>query len=194
MDALDGRVARLMKVESDLGVEMDSLCDLISFCLAPAFLVYLWSLRDFGFIGIIIGALFLLCGVLRLARFNLIHDEQINFFIGLPTTVAGCFVAIVLLNVRSRIYEPWFPFAISLLLIFLSWLMISSIKFPAFKRGKLRLKRHYHIVAAIVAFTFVTVMRLELLLLILFVSYFIISFYKLAFSNTKTIEGENALT
>jgi CDP-diacylglycerol--serine O-phosphatidyltransferase len=175
MDALDGRIARLMKVESDLGVEMDSLCDLISFCLAPAFLVYIWSLRYWGFAGIFIGSLFLLAGVLRLARFNLIHSQQTIFFIGLPTTVAGCFVVTILLNAGNALYKPWFSAVISAILILLSWLMISSIKFPAFKRGKLRIKRNYLVAGAIILFAFTTVMRLELLLLFLFISYFVIA-------------------
>jgi Phosphatidylserine synthase len=81
MDALDGRIARFMKVESALGLELDSLCDAISFCLAPAFLAYVWHLRWLGASGIVIGAFFLLAGLFRLARFNLLHDEQGTFFL-----------------------------------------------------------------------------------------------------------------
>jgi len=175
MDALDGRVARLMKVESDLGVEMDSLCDAISFCLAPAFLVYLWSLHSFGFLGIIIGSIFLLAGILRLARFNLLHDQQTVFFIGLPTTIAGCFVATILLNVVH--YKAWFSVFIAILILILSWLMVSRIPFPAFKKGTLRIKRHYPIVAAIILFAVMAVLKLEVLLLILFAGYFLLAVF-----------------
>jgi len=176
MDALDGRIARLMKAESELGVEMDSLCDAISFCLAPAFLSYMWSLRALGFIGILIGSLFLLAGIIRLARFNLLHEQQTIFFIGLPTTIAGCCVATILLNVNSQVYKPWVAFLMVFLLISFAWLMISSIRFPAFKHGRLRLKKHYHMVGAIVLFAIFAVMRLELSLLFLFISYFIGTF------------------
>lgn len=184
MDALDGRVARLMKVESDLGVEMDSLCDAISFCLAPAFLVYVWSLRYFGFFGIVIGSIFLLAGILRLARFNLLHNEQSVFFIGLPTTIAGCFVATILLNAQDAVYKPWFAGAIAIVLVALSWLMVSTIPFPAFKRGSLRVKRHYPIVAAIVLFAVMAVLKLEVLLLLLFLGYFVLAMlYRLKMRN-----------
>lgn len=176
MDALDGRVARLMRVESELGVEMDSLCDAVSFCLAPAFLAYVWSLRALGFVGVVVGALFLIAGIVRLARFNLLHDQQTIFFIGLPTTIAGCFIAIILLNANSTVYRPWFGFLISLLLLSLAWLMISSIRFPAFKKGMLRVKKHYPVVGAIVLFAILTVLRLELSLLFLFTSYFLATF------------------
>lgn len=176
MDALDGRVARLMHVESELGVEMDSLCDVISFCLAPAFLVYIWSLRALGFVGIVVGALFLLAGVIRLARFNLMHEQQTIFFIGLPTTVAGCFIVTILLNVNSLMYKPWFSLVLSMVLLLFAWLMISSVRFPAFKRGSLRIKKHYPIVGAILLFAILAVMRLELSLLFLFAGYFVFTF------------------
>jgi CDP-diacylglycerol--serine O-phosphatidyltransferase len=175
MDALDGRIARLMKVESDLGVEMDSLCDAISFCLAPAFLVYIWSLRCFGFLGIVVGSIFLLAGILRLARFNLLHDEQSVFFIGLPTTIAGCFVATILLNASEMVYQTWFAIGIAIVLLILSWLMVSTIPFPAFKKGKLRIKRHYPIVGAIVLFAVMAVLKLQVLLLLLFAGYFVLA-------------------
>lgn len=176
MDALDGRIARLMRVESDLGVEMDSLCDVISFCLAPAFLIYIWSLRAMGLLGIIVGSLFLLAGVIRLARFNLIHDQQTIFFIGLPTTVAGCFIATVMLNLGPRIYEPWLTMPMALLLLLLSWLMISRIRFPAFKSGKMKVKKHYPIAAATLVFISLAVLRLQSLVLFLFLAYFIFTF------------------
>jgi CDP-diacylglycerol--serine O-phosphatidyltransferase len=186
MDALDGRVARLMKVESELGVELDSLCDAISFCLAPAFLIYVWQLRTFGFVGAVIGALFLLAGLFRLARFNLLHDEQTVFFIGLPTTIAGCFVATILLNAHTLkhtlllAYNVWLPFINAGLLLVLAWLMISSVRFPAFKRGIV--KKHsvggiipLFITIAIVLFAIMAVMRLQVALVLLFIAYFIVA-------------------
>lgn len=176
MDALDGRAARLMKVESDLGVELDSLSDAISFCLAPAFLAYLWPLRTLGFLGIVIGAFYLLAGLFRLARFNLLHDQQTFFFIGLPTTIAGCFIATVLLNANTLIYKTWFTFFLAFFLLVLGWLMVSSIKFPAFKRGRVKIKKHYHFVGAIILFAVMAVMRFQFTLLILFSAYFLFAF------------------
>lgn len=175
MDALDGRVARLMKVESALGLELDSLCDAISFCLAPAFLSYVLLLRSAGFLGIFICSLFLMAGLLRLGRFNVLHDQQKTFFIGLPTTIAGCFLVTVLLNANTLIYNPWIVFAISFLLLILSWLMISSIRFPAFKKGAIRVRKHYYVVCVVILFAVMAVMRLQFSLLVFFVGYFFVT-------------------
>jgi len=176
MDGLDGRVARLINVESELGLEMDSLCDAISFCVAPAFLAYIWSLRPLGFVGVVVGAVFLLAGILRLARFNLLHDQQSVFFIGLPTPIAGCLVATTLLNFRLVRHKFGFMIFVAFLLVLLAWLMISSIRFPAFKRGSLKIKKHYPIVVGMALFTVVTVMRFQISLLILFAAYFVLAF------------------
>lgn len=198
MDALDGRVARFMKVESELGVELDSLCDAVSFCLAPAYLAYVWHLRPLGFVGIVMGALFLMAGLFRLARFNILHDEQTVFFIGLPTTIAGCFIVTFLLNANTLLHKAWFspwalkgmwgmPLASSVLLVFLAWLMVSSVRFPTFKQGALRIKKHYHVVMAIVSFAVLAVMRLQLALLVLFVGYFIVAFgYRVYFGSSRS--------
>lgn len=186
MDALDGRVARLMKVESDFGLELDSLCDAVSFCLAPACLAYVWYLRPLGFFGILVAALFLMAGLFRLARFNLIHDEQLLFFMGMPTTIAGCFLVTFLLNISVYCNEAptWgidtscgtITFVSALLILVLAWLMVSTVRFPTFKEGTLQLKKHYHVVAAIGLFSIMAVMRFQLALLLLFMGYFVAAF------------------
>lgn len=176
LDALDGRVARLMKVESELGVQLDSLCDAISFCLAPAFLAYMYPLRSLGFFGIVICSLFLIAGLFRLARFNILQDQQKVFFTGLPTTIAGCFLAIVLLNSSGVMYNMTFVFFLSTLLLVLSWLMVSRIKFPAFKQPGIRIKKNYYVVAIVILFAVLAVMRLEVSLLVFFSFYFLLAF------------------
>lgn len=173
MDALDGRVARMMHVESELGVQLDSLSDAISFCLAPAFLAYAWLLYSLGFIGIFVSALFLLAGLLRLARFNLIHEEQGLFFLGLPTTMAGCFLTIVLLNFDRFTYHSSFIFFFASFMVMLSWFMISSIHFPAFKKKKIRFSKHYYLVTFLIAFAVISVFRLQVILLVSFMLYFL---------------------
>jgi len=85
MDMLDGRVARLMKATSQFGVEYDSLADVISFGVAPAFLLYSFALRDLGRPAWFAAFLFVICGALRLARFNVITGStDKRYFIGLP--------------------------------------------------------------------------------------------------------------
>src|SRR5512132_1290273 len=102
MDLLDGRVARLMKATSQFGVEFDSLADVVSFCVAPAFLVYSFALSQLGRPAWFAAFLFVICGALRLARFNVytgVTDRR--FFVGLPTPAgAGVLVSTVLLLYR----------------------------------------------------------------------------------------------
>src|SRR5213594_1970932 len=90
MDLLDGRVARLMKATSQFGVEFDSLADVVSFCVAPAFLLYSFALSGLGRPAWFGACLFVICGALRLARFN-IHTGSTDrrFFVGLPTPAAA---------------------------------------------------------------------------------------------------------
>src|SRR5438128_5012099 len=98
MDMLDGRIARLMKATSQFGVEFDSLADVVSFCVAPAFLLYTFALSRLGRPSWLGAFLFVICGALRLARFN-VHTGtgDRRFFIGLPTPAAAGLVAATVL-------------------------------------------------------------------------------------------------
>jgi len=104
LDGLDGYVARLTKSTSQFGVEFDSLADLISFGLAPAILVYYWALVPWKTWGSVAACLFVVCGALRLARFNVqIKSVEKSHFVGLPTPAAAeMIVAIVLMYFFSR--------------------------------------------------------------------------------------------
>ena len=90
LDALDGRIARLIKGTSEFGKELDSLTDFVSFGIAPAFIIYFWSLNNYGKVGWAITLIYSVCCVLRLARFNLTkYDEndswKKNYFEGIPS-------------------------------------------------------------------------------------------------------------
>ncbi len=95
LDALDGRIARLLKGASRFGAELDSLSDFLCFGAAPAIIVYLWSLQSLGTLGWIPALLFAICTALRLARFNVAIDEPtmppwaFNFFSGVPSPAGG---------------------------------------------------------------------------------------------------------
>lgn len=146
MDGLDGRAARYFGTENELGGELDSLCDAVSFCLAPTVLLYSWYLHDFGHVWIFLSAVgFYLCaGLFRLARFNITAADQSSFFFGLPTTIAAFFL------VQFVFYKEWFaqgPYNVVIsqkvmvgIVAFVGLLMISSLKFPAFKKVNLPLK------------------------------------------------------
>ncbi len=127
-DGLDGRVARYLNVSSEFGKELDSLCDLASFGVAPAILAYAFLLKDFGIIGSLIAAFFATCGALRLARFNVNTTTVKGYFMGLPIPAAGCVVAtFVMLGIKP---VGWiFP----ILVIVFGYLMVSTIKYPDFK-------------------------------------------------------------
>jgi len=128
LDGLDGRVARMFNTQSEFGKELDSLSDVISFGVAPAFIMYVTILQDFGAIGWIVTALFPMMGALRLARFN-VKPGIPGYFIGLPITAAGGVLATITLY-----YEVFNPWILLLTMVFLSYLMISNIKYPNFKK------------------------------------------------------------
>lgn len=127
-DGSDGRVARYFNVSSEFGKELDSLCDLVSFGVAPAILAYSFLLKDFGIIGIIISVIFATCGALRLARFNVNTSVVKGYFMGLPIPAAGCVVAtFIMLGIKPT---GWlFPVMVAIF----AYLMVSTVKYPDFK-------------------------------------------------------------
>src|SRR5262245_61434468 len=145
-DLADGRVARLTKTQSNLGLQLDSLADVISFGVAPALLVYKWGLGRFGMWGIFIAFLFCAAGAFRLARFNVLamqHDaaKPGKFIIGLPVPAASAvLISLVLLNhqLAGSFVDVGQP-ALAVLVVVLSYLMVSRIRFRSFK--DLRLSR-----------------------------------------------------
>jgi CDP-diacylglycerol--serine O-phosphatidyltransferase len=158
-DLFDGRVARLTKTQSDLGMQLDSLADVITFGAAPAMLVYKWGLTKFGLWGIFIAFLFLAAGALRLARFNVLaarekleaanetastttpRKKRPAYFLGLSIpAAAGVIVSLVVVHHHvGGQYVVYGQGAIAVLVVILSYLMISRVRFRSFK--DLRLTR-----------------------------------------------------
>jgi CDP-diacylglycerol--serine O-phosphatidyltransferase len=123
LDGMDGKVARKMGTSSEFGKQLDSLADLVSFGVAPAILVFAWQLADLGVPGVIAVMVFVLCGALRLARFNV--QNITGYFVGIPITIAGSLVAMLVLLASSL------PGAASAVIVgFLGVLMVSKLKFP----------------------------------------------------------------
>ncbi|MEJ8546526.1 CDP-diacylglycerol--serine O-phosphatidyltransferase [Brevibacillus borstelensis] len=128
MDGLDGRVARMLNAQSEFGKELDSLSDVITFGVAPAFIMYVVALQDLNLIGIFVTAVFPICGALRLARFN-VQAGVPGYFIGLPITAAGGVLATLAL------YHHVFNVALlAASMLLLAFLMVSNIKYPNFKK------------------------------------------------------------
>jgi CDP-diacylglycerol--serine O-phosphatidyltransferase len=129
LDGLDGRVARMLNTQSEFGKELDSLSDVISFGVAPAIIMYVTAFKDMGPEGWLVTAIFPICGALRLARFN-VNPGEPGYFIGLPITAAGGILA------TMALYSEHVDNAYVLMcgMLFLSYLMVSQIKYPAFKK------------------------------------------------------------
>jgi len=143
LDALDGRIARLIKGTSEFGKELDSLTDFVSFGIAPAFILYFWELKNYGKIGWAITLIFSVCCVLRLARFNLtkISEEvewKVNYFEGVPSPAGAGLALLPLiyelsefkLNMDIKSATPYFVLIVAVLLI---------SKIPTFSLKKIKI-------------------------------------------------------
>ena len=129
LDSLDGRVARLLRVDSQMGKELDSLADVVTFGAAPAVLMYYTSFSNYGIIGLYIAGLFPLFGAYRLARFNVTPSStSMKYFTGVPITAAGGLVAFLTL------FSHTIP-KIVLITVFVTFafLMVSRIRIPSLK-------------------------------------------------------------
>ncbi|OIO71996.1 MAG: CDP-diacylglycerol--serine O-phosphatidyltransferase [Zetaproteobacteria bacterium CG_4_9_14_3_um_filter_49_83] len=140
-DMLDGRVARLLNAETAFGAEYDSLCDMLSFGIAPAVLVYMWALAPLGKPGWLAAFLIAACSALRLARFNVqVGSQDKRYFQGLPTPATALLLASAVLYHEQGHYLPsaWLWWVIS---VALAWLMVSGVRFISGKDLDLRQKR-----------------------------------------------------
>lgn len=133
-DGLDGRTARFFGVASEMGKEMDSLCDLGSFGIAPAFLAWAFVLHNHGILGIVVAIFFAICGMWRLARFNVNASVVHGYFMGLAIPAGGNIVAMTtLLFVQLGIDPMTFGIAYLIVMAFVGWLMVSHVHYPNFK-------------------------------------------------------------
>ncbi len=153
-DILDGRVARATKTQSAFGLQIDSIADVVSFGAAPAMLVYQWTLRrlDTGPVplGLIASFLFLACGAVRLARFNVLSmgeqgkpTKPSKYIVGLPIPgAAGILVSIIVANqaVAGVIGKPEYVWPIFAVTLALGGLMVSTIRFRSFKDVKINVR------------------------------------------------------
>ena len=149
LDTLDGRVARLIKGTSKVGKELDSLTDVISFGVAPGFIMYFWALNTIGKLGWMFVLIYTVCCALRLARFNLTVIEEtetwkINFFEGVPSPAAAGLVLLpLILNLSDIIKFENYAVLSSVAIVTTSILMISKI--PTYSLKRILIPRHYAI-------------------------------------------------
>jgi CDP-diacylglycerol---serine O-phosphatidyltransferase len=161
LDALDGRIARILKGASKFGAELDSLADFLSFGVAPAMMLYLWAMQDFGRFGWMLALLFSVSMALRLARFNtMLEDDDLppwtsNFFAGVPAPAAAGLVLMPMI-LSFQLGDEFFrsPAVVSFYLIGVSALVVSSI--PTFSFKKVKVPSNRVLPLMIVAGAFVT--------------------------------------
>jgi CDP-diacylglycerol--serine O-phosphatidyltransferase len=197
-DILDGRIARMTHSTSDFGLELDSLSDLISFGVAPAIMIYQLVLKTMGKAGIAIAVLFVLCSALRLARFNVMaqRDVPVKNFMGLPTPAsAGVLISFVLsyelvgpegiaLNARSieplMKQMPLFFKAMPIVMVVLSFLMVSNVPYYSFKHMKFSRRGTVRLLVLMVVLVLLIVVYPQNVIFIIFTVYAISGFIMLA--------------
>lgn len=188
-DILDGRIARLTKTTTVFGMQLDSLSDLISFGIAPAIMMYMMILKPMEFIGISIAVLFVLCSALRLARFNTLSQtgEIHKHFVGLPTPAsAGVIISFVLSYqlLTSKEYSlnfntipvlmeviPSFLKIMPIVMVVLSFLMVSNIPYMSFKTTKLTKVRTIELLAVLIVLVIVVIVYPQNSIFIIFFIY-----------------------
>jgi CDP-diacylglycerol--serine O-phosphatidyltransferase len=188
-DILDGRIARMTKTTSEFGMQLDTLSDLISFGVSPAILMYMMVLNTMGNIGIAIAVLFVLCSALRLARFNVLaqRGEVHKHFVGLPTPAsAGVIVSFVLsyqllapeeyhLNVKTipALMElmPMFFKMMPVVIVVLSFLMVSNIPYMSFKKFKLSKVRTIELLALVIVLIILIIVYPQNIIFLIFSVY-----------------------
>jgi|TARA_B110000438_G_scaffold282396_1_gene309429 CDP-diacylglycerol---serine O-phosphatidyltransferase len=197
LDTLDGRVARLIKGTSKVGKELDSLTDVISFGVAPGFIMYFWALNEIGKIGWMLVLIYTVCCALRLARFNLTIIEEsetwkINFFEGVPSPAAAGLVLLPLILELSNfniINFENYSLLSTIVILITSVLMVSKV--PTYSLKRILIPRHYAIflllgigifVSLLIFYTFETLFLTGVIYIILIP----ISFYHYKKNNKKT--------
>ncbi|MBI3015335.1 MAG: CDP-diacylglycerol--serine O-phosphatidyltransferase [Candidatus Tectomicrobia bacterium] len=169
LDGFDGRVARWTRSTSEFGVQYDSLCDLVSFGLAPALFVYVWVLKPYGRVGWLAAFLFILCGALRLARFNVLSaDPKRVDYVGLPIPAAALVVASTALftfHVGSFYRMP--PLVVVSLVYTLGFLMVSNLRYRSYKRARFAGRKPFGVLVFAVLLLYIVLSVPQVMLLVL---------------------------
>ncbi len=201
-DLLDGMMARLTNGQSLFGVELDSLSDIVSFGVAPSYLVYAFGLKDFGVFGLIVSSLPAICGAVRLARYNVNFDgEKEDTFDGLPTPAQAIIIVALILNVNDA--GSFYRFSLSNLSVLipivfvLSGLMVSTISFDALPKPTPRYIRAYPFKSLGFAVALLLLVFLQQIGLLIVLSVYILfgvgrAVYKLVLAVMKTPLEEKA--
>ncbi len=168
-DVLDGRVARITNTTSRFGVEYDSLCDLVSFGVAPSLLAYRWALAPYGTWGWLAPALFVCCAALRLARYNtMVGRTDSHYFSGLPVPAAGAQIAAIVMLYRflGRVYLPDKQVLMLVVTYGLAVLMVSTIPYITGKQLELHKRQPLWILLAGILLLNFSIARYQLVIFV----------------------------
>jgi len=175
LDGMDGKIARYTNTTTRFGVEFDSLADVIAFCVAPGILVYAWALEPFGRMGWLASFLFVVCGALRLARYNLQGSTvESRFFSGLPTPAAAGLIATgVLVYFEAGDTGVNKHLIVLIVTYLLAFLMVSTFKYYGFKDIELFRRKPFRWLVIAILLLIVIAYEPEYTLFGLFFAYFI---------------------
>ncbi|HOP46138.1 MAG TPA: CDP-diacylglycerol--serine O-phosphatidyltransferase [Desulfobacteraceae bacterium] len=197
-DALDGKIARFTHTSSHFGAEYDSLCDLVAFGVAPAILAFQWALEPFGRLGWLACFMFVICGALRLARFNVQRDYVgSSYFKGLPVPGAASLIAATILFATELDIGPGTQNILIIALMYvLSFLMVSTINYLSFKKFELKKQRPFNVLVSIILFLIVIAYKPKIMLFLILAAYVVsgpllsISRHKQKVSEAKSPLGD----
>jgi CDP-diacylglycerol---serine O-phosphatidyltransferase len=173
-DALDGKIARFTQTSSRFGSEYDSLADLVAFGVAPGILAFLWALKPFGRLGWLASFMYVVCGALRLARFNVQKDTvQMDYFKGLPIPGAASLIASLVLfsTAMGGIPAGSKHILIILLTYVLSFLMVSTVCYPSFKGLEFKSRRSFNVLVYIILIAVVIAYKPKVMLFFVLAAY-----------------------
>ncbi len=183
-DMLDGRVARMTKTQSAFGLQIDSLADVVSFGAAPALLVYEWTLKGLGLAGLIVSFVFVACGAVRLARFNVLSmgengkpTKPSKYIVGLPIPgAAGILVSIIVANhaAAGQYGRPEYAWGIFGVTALLSFFMVSTVRFRSFKEVKLNVRTVLFVAFAIGSSVFISMRKSPAFVLVWLLGFYIL--------------------
>ena len=172
-DGLDGRIARITRTTSLFGKEYDSLSDLVAFGVAPGILAFEWALESFGRLGWLAAFMYVICGALRLARFNVQKGTvDAKYFKGLPIPAAASIIASLILFSNAIGGLPGSKHILIIMLIYvLSFLMVSTINYPSFKELELRKQKPFNVLVATILILMVIAYKPKIMLFFILVIY-----------------------
>jgi CDP-diacylglycerol---serine O-phosphatidyltransferase len=196
LDGLDGRVARLTHTSSHFGTEYDSLSDVIAFGVAPGILAFQWSLKPFGRFGWLAAFLFVVCGALRLARFNVQKSTtDSSFFRGLPIPAGACFIAslVLFLDEIGIMPEEW-PLLIVVTIYIVSFLMVSTVSYSSFKKLEIRNHKPFNVLVSLILVLILIALQPQIMIFLIMFLYALsgplLGLYRLRHRVKGRLEGE----